>query len=68
MVNPIFPPKENSEMSDREWETYCIQVPCCNSLNERGGSYRREGKMFDAILMERAQTYINFLLEETGRV
>lgn len=68
MVNPIFPEKTDESMSDRDWETYCIQVWCCNSLNAKYGVALHEKRDSDARMFERAQTVINFLLKETGRV
>lgn len=34
-VNPIFPPNTSDTLSDRDWETQCCLVWCCNSLNAR---------------------------------
>lgn len=70
MVDDIFPkkPYEDSEFSDREWETYCINVWCCNSLNAQEGRCRRLGLYDVAKYLRRAQEVIGFLLRETGRM
>lgn len=84
MVNSIFPPKENSEMSDRDWETYCCQVWCNNSLNAVEGCLRKLPRTQElggccvitneamivntADQLRKAQMVINFLLEDSGRI
>ena len=71
----IFPEKEDPKMTDDEWIRYCIDVWCCNSLNERVGvnrSLANSGSRFvankclafNAIMFERAQSVINYLLQE----
>ena len=83
-MNSIFPPKENSEMSDRDLETYCCKVWCNNSLNAVEGRLRnllgtRELGgccviMNEAMIvntadqLKKAQMVINFLLEDSGRI
>lgn len=44
MVDPIFPPNEIPYMSDKDWETYCCQVWCNNSLNAVEGCLRHHGQ------------------------
>lgn len=40
MADGIFPKKDNEFMSDAEWEKYCCDVWCCNSLNAYEGLLR----------------------------
>lgn len=64
-----FPNKpDECELNDRLWETYCIEVWCCNSLNERECTAKHDGREFDSTMFRRAQDVIWFLLEETGRM
>lgn len=74
MVNDIFPTKPNdSKMTDREWENYCINVWCCNSLNAVAGFYSHMARNGDHIaertanLLIRAQEVIRFLYDDAKR-
>ena len=68
MIDPIFPRKEDEQMSDRDWETYCCLVWCCNSLNAHAHVLKHRGDNTGALYMRRAQDVITFLLEESGRL
>ena len=63
----LFPKKENEEMPDRVWETYCCLVWCCNSMNATAGRYKYSDP-HAASYMLRAQSVITHLLDETGRL
>ena len=62
-----FPDKENKDMPDRIWETYCCLVWCNNSLNADAGRLKYvDPNASDHML--RAQWVITHLLEESGRM
>lgn len=65
-----FPDKENPNMTDRQWETYCILTWGLNSMNEaeRSLSFYENPIRYYFVLMRRAQDIIGLLLEETGRL
>ena len=52
------------DMPQRVWETYCILVYICNSLNAL--SHAKDP--YTQALMLKAQTAITILLRETGRL
>ena len=75
----IFP-KNESDMPDRLWETYCAEVWCCNSLNVLEHDLEHRSP-FDPLWLNRirntseyieyirrARGIIMFLLEESGRL
>ena len=66
MQNDLFP-KNESNMPDRIWETYCCLVWCNNSLNALAGILRYSMPEYGAYV-ERAQSVISFLLKESGRL
>jgi hypothetical protein len=66
MQNDLFP-KNESNMPDRIWETYCCLVWCNNSLNVLAGRLRRNIPN-EVVYVERAQSVISFLLKESGRL
>lgn len=68
MIDPIFPRKEDEQMSDRDWETYCCLVWCCNSLNAYECILRHQGDNRGAEYIKRAQDVIKFLLYDSGRL
>ena len=85
MVDSIFPPKDESfDFTDREWETYCCQVWCNNSLNATEGYLRHLGNRVlsneqyvpvkkgvainIADQLRKAQMVINYLLKDSGRL
>ena len=69
-------PKNESDMPDRLWETYCAEVWCCNSLNVLEYDLEHRNPLdplwLDSIsnaseYIRRAREIILFLLEESGR-
>lgn len=82
MVDSIFPPKDESfDFTDREWETYCCQVWCNNSLNATEGYLRHLAHSIEPYVpvknsvainiadqLRKAQMVINYLLKDSGRL
>lgn len=71
-LKDIVNPKKSEIMPDRVWETYDTLVSVCNALNAQAYVFRRDGNRRQqehlSFLLERAQTTIMELLEETGRL
>ena len=79
-LGDVVPKNENSNMSDRVWETYSALVWCCNSLNSYGGRFIHlsaskspieisQNEAYSVwVYMTRAQKVILALLEECGRL
>lgn len=82
LVDSIFPPKDESfDFTDREWETYCCQVWCNNSLNAAEGYLRNRALSNEQYVLvkkgvainiadqlRKAQVVINYLLKDSGRL